>query len=176
MMFKKANAKFYYFIIFIITIVSAFIFTNNASNASEIVQIQTNLISIHNMLSSNTQAKEILQILDVVRKISNSSSFKNSFLGNYIDFRKNLEKARVKILWNDYKDAQIIVGHLLSQVGSPIYSTKFQSNDEYNQNKKETPQTPIGNGTSAAIMFGATLLAGLGAIILLFFTGQVSHR
>ncbi|HNW33655.1 MAG TPA: hypothetical protein PKM25_01890 [Candidatus Ozemobacteraceae bacterium] len=128
------------------------------------------LFEARRILSQDTGAKGCQNAtipLDRAKQMVKDPSFVRSFPGLASDLQQGIEKARLKVLWNDRNEALMIVNRLLGLVDSAA--------------KKPAPQTPCGNGPGAGAAFGVTVIAGLGAVgailVALFFgVGQVSHR
>lgn len=127
-----------------------------------IAGVRNELIAARDILLQDNGGKKsqnAVAPLDRARLLAGNRDFARAFNGPVSDFRSGIEKARIKVLWNDRNEALLIVNHLLGML-----------------NMKPVPQTPCGNGPGAGAIFGAALIAGLGGLILLLFTGQVSHR
>lgn len=114
--------------------------------------------------SSGKKSQDAVPSLDRAKQLAGDPAFARSFTGSVSEFRQKIEKARLKVLWNDRTEALSIVNRLLGLVDSAA--------------KKPAPQTPCGNGPGASAAFGAALFAGLGGLLLFLFiqNGQVSHR
>lgn len=136
-----------------------------------LVAVRNELLEARRLLleeSGGKTAQQAIAPLDRAKKLAGGGEFAKAFSGKVDAFRRDLDKARLKVLWNDRDEALAIIDRLLSQLDvSPVKGAPVPT---------PPPSNPAGNGPGAGVMLGATLLAGLGAIILLFFTGQVSHR
>lgn len=119
------------------------------------------------ILSEDTGAKgsqSAVQPLERAKRAANEASFVKSFQGKISVFQGDIEKARLKVLWNDRTEALAIVCRLLGILD--------------NSAKQPVPQNPCGNGPGAGLALGTTLIAGIGAVFVAIFFGfgQVSHR
>jgi len=129
--------------------------------------IYNELLEARRILSMDAGAKasqDGIAPLDRAKQLVGDRSFAKSHSALAADLMRGIEKARLKVLWNDRSEALMIVNRLLGLL------------DDYA--KKPLPQTPAGNGPGAATAFGAVVVAGLGALFvaIMFGFGQVSHR
>lgn len=102
--------------------------------------------------------------LERAKRAANDAAFAKAYSGKVSAFQNDIEKARLKVLWNDRSEALAIVCRLLGLLDSAA--------------KQPVPQNPCGNGPGAGLALGATLIAGIGAVFvgIFFGLGQVSHR
>ncbi len=138
-----------------------------AKPAGPLSAVYNELLEARRILSEDAGAKQsqsAVPALDRAKRLVNERSFAKDFPCLAPDLRKGVEQARLKVLWNDRNEAIVIINRLLGLI------------DGMAKKPVPPPQNPCGNGPGAGAMLGATLLAGMGALILLFFTGQVSHR
>lgn len=129
--------------------------------------IYTELLEARRILSIDAGAKasqDGIIPLDRAKRLVSARDFSKTHSALASDLLRGIEKARLKVLWNDRNEALMIVNRLLGLL------------DDYA--KKPIPQTPCGNGPGAATAFGAAVVAGLGALFvaIMFGFGQVSHR
>lgn len=127
--------------------------------------VRANLEEARRILSEGSGAKgaqSAVRPLEQAKGWAADPSFTKSYPGKVSAFQGDIEKARLKVLWNDQSEALAIVCRLLGQLDCPT----------------PVPQNPCGDGPGAGLAIGATLIAGIGAVFLgLFFgLGQVSHR
>ncbi len=136
-------------------------------DSGSLAAVRTELLEARRLLleeSGGKKSQDAVAPLDRAKKLAAGGDFAKAFSGKVHAFRADLDKARLKVLWNDRDEALAIVNRLLGLL-------------DYAPPKGVPPcPNPAGNGPGAGAMLGATLLAGLGALVLLFFTGQVSHR
>ncbi|HOY67517.1 MAG TPA: hypothetical protein PLP29_11540 [Candidatus Ozemobacteraceae bacterium] len=129
--------------------------------------VRADLLEARRILSSEGGAKvsqDALPPLDHAKQLVGENAFVRAYPDQARELRKGIEKARLKVLWNDRSEALSIVNRLLGLADTCA--------------KPPVVQTPCGNGPGAATALGATLIAGLGAVLvaLMFGFGQVSHR
>jgi hypothetical protein len=137
-----------------------------AQVAGPMASVRTELLEARRILcedASGKEAQSAIPPLDRAKRLADERGFAKAHPPKLVkEFQEGIAKARLKVLWNDQKEALAIVNRLLGLADG----------------KKPVVQTPAGNTPGAGAALGVTLVAGLGAAFLavLLGFGQVSHR